>query len=239
MIEIADDPWLAAILSRPVHRVTGYVGTDDALSVRRLREVTARPAFSYSRLATADTRSLDAFEAAGFRVVDTSVTLETEELPEPAAQGDVVRLATPDDASAVERVARASFTLSRFHLDPRIDSAVADEIKARWAANFFHGRRGDHMVVAQREGELAGFVQLLVAPDGLLIIDLIAVAASHRRRGLAGAMIRFAAHTCGRVTRLRVGTQASNVESLRMYQKLGFLVTGTAYVVHCHGPVRS
>jgi ribosomal protein S18 acetylase RimI-like enzyme len=180
---------------------------------------------------------VDAYQAAGFRVVDVSVTLETAGVP-PVEPQDAsrVRFARPDDAGAVERVGREGFALSRFHLDPRIDRAAADEIKAQWAGNFFRGARGDYMVVAGPPGGATAFLQLLSGADGVLTIDLIAVAASHRRQGLAGAMIRFAAHHCAGVKRLRVGTQAANVDSLRLYQRLGFVVASTAYVLHCHGP---
>ncbi len=243
MIEIAADSWLAGILERPVHRVTGSVAVDDEASRLRLQELAAQSGFSYARVPTADMHSLDAFQAAGFRVVDTGITLDASSAPE-RAQVDstghpyaTVRLARAEDASAVERIARAGFALSRFHLDPRIAPTLADEVKAQWAANFFRGKRGDYMVVAERGGEVAGFLQLLAEPHGLLVIDLIAVGAAHRKRGLAGAMICHAGQHCGRVARMRVGTQAANLDSLRLYQKLGFLISATAYVVHCHGPV--
>jgi len=226
---------LQGILGKPVFRVTGTVEDE---SDRNLHSCAERAAFSYARLATSDSRSLQAFQAAGFQVVDTTITLETSGLP-PSDGDDArrVRFARAVDADAVEQLSREGFAYSRFHLDPRIDRTVADEIKAQWAANFFRGARGDHMVVGGHDGPASGFLQLLSGADGVLTIDLIAVAASHRRKGLAAAMIRFAAHRCPGTVRLRVGTQAANIESLRLYQRLGFVITDTAHVLHCHGPV--
>lgn len=234
-MEIVADPWLERFIGKPVFRVAGTpAGNDQALA--KLRELTAQDAFAYARVPTRDTTVVDAFQSAGFRVVDVSITLEAARLP-PLEPQDVsrARFARPEDADAVERVGREGFTLSRFHLDPRIDKSVADEIKAQWAGNFFRGARGDYMVVAAAEGEAKGFLQLLAGADGVLTIDLVAVAASQRRKGLAGAMIRFAAHHCPGTKRLRVGTQAANIDSLRLYQGLGFVVTASAYVLHCHG----
>lgn len=236
MVEVVPDPWLQRFLGKPVFRVTGPIDAGDA-TPSKLREVTAQNAFAYTRVPTTDTHSVDAFQAAGFRVVDVSITLETTGLP-PLLPQDAARarFASPDDANAVERIGREGFAWSRFHLDPRIDKAAADEIKAQWAGNFFRGTRGDYMVTAGQTGEVGAFLQLLSGADGVLSIDLIAVAAPQRRKGLAGAMIRFAAHHCPGVTRLRVGTQAANIDSLRLYQRLGFVVASTAYVLHCHGP---
>jgi ribosomal protein S18 acetylase RimI-like enzyme len=237
MIETAPDTWLQGFLGKPAFRVTGTVRADDG-SAAKLHEVAAQCAFAYARVPTSDSLAMDAFQTAGFRVVDVSITLETASVPTVEPRDLTrVRFASPEDASAVERVGREGFAWSRFHLDPRIDKAAADEIKAQWVANFFRGVRGDYMVVGGQAGEAAAFLQLLAGADGVLTIDLIAVAPSQRRKGLAAAMIRFAAHHCPGVTRLRVGTQAANIDSLRLYQRLGFVVASTAYVLHCHGPV--
>lgn len=233
MIEIHEDRWLQTFIGRPAFRVTGTADASEAC-MAKLRELARRPAFSYARTPTDDPRALDVFQAAGFRVVDTTITLETVGLPAATADS-TVRLARPEDAPGVEAVAREGFAYSRFHLDPHIEKRVADEIKAQWAGNYFKGARGDHMVVAEVEGRIAGFLQLLAGGDGVLTIDLVAVSSAHRRRGLAAAMIRYAAHACAGTQRLRVGTQAANVGSLRLYQSLGFAISATAYVVHCHG----
>lgn len=234
MIRTAADAWLGEILGRPVLRVSGEIAAGDG---EALRTLTARPAFLYARLPAASVASMQAYEDAGFRVVDVTITLETGQLPAGNTDGLQVGFAHPGDAQGVEQLAREGFDRSRFHLDPRIPTALADTIKARWAANFFTGGRGTHMVVARDDQGLTGFLQLLADNSGLLTIDLIAVAARARRQGLGRAMVAFAAGACPGVRRLRVGTQAANVESLRFYAGLGFQVVDSAFVLHCHGPV--
>lgn len=238
MISIVPDTWLERFMGKPTFRVIGTLEGDVCRS--SLQRLAAQHAFAYVRVPTVETAAADAFQAAGFRVVDVSVTLEADVLPALQPGDDAsARFALADDLAAVTRVAREGFAFSRFHLDPRIDRTVADDIKAHWAGNFFQKQRGDYMVVAPARETPQAFLQLLAAADGTLTIDLVAVSGAQRRKGVAAAMIRFAAHHCPGTKRLRVGTQAANIGSLRLYQRLGFAVTQTAYVLHCHGPTSS
>ena len=236
MIRTSPDPWLAQIMSRPVHRVTGLLAPAEAGGVDDLRTLaTAGRTFAYARTPTHEILTVHALESAGFRTVDTAVTLE---MNSPAVQADaksVVRFAKGQDEGAVSRLAREAFEYSRFHLDPLVPRALADEIKAQWAGNYFNGQRGDFMVVAERAGEIAGFLQLLKAPPDTLVIDLVAVAREHRGQGVATQMIRYAAAQCNSPARLRVGTQAANINSLRLYGKMGFAIVSTSYLLHFHG----
>jgi ribosomal protein S18 acetylase RimI-like enzyme len=237
MFAATPDLWLGGIMRRPVQRVSGWLTVDEVWEgTRFLQTVAGAPGFAYARVSTWDVRTAQAFEEAGFRIVDTSVTLETAGLRALAPAAGTIRLARGEDAAAVEAIARTAFRLSRFHLDPRMPKGLADEIKAQWAGNFFRGGRGQYMVVAEHDREIAGFLQLLSGADGTLTIDLIAVAPDRRGHGLGTAMIGFAARECGQPKQLRVGTQAANVPSLRLYERLGFGVTGTEYVFHSHGP---
>jgi ribosomal protein S18 acetylase RimI-like enzyme len=105
-------------------------------------------------------------------------------------------------------------------------------LKEAWARNYFRGQRGQWMVLAQPADQPVGFLQLLAAPDGGLIIDLIGVEGHSRRLGAAAAMIAFATQHCRPLVPIVVGTQAANVASLRLYSGLGFLPEATTYVLH-------
>jgi ribosomal protein S18 acetylase RimI-like enzyme len=236
MIRLDADRWLSELMAVDAYRVSGSLATDEAEAAgAAVRGIAARPSFAYARIGSSDLTTVQCLETLAFHVVDTNVTLETAALSPSADRGNVARAARPDDAQAVEQIARTSFEVSRFHLDPRLRPGLAHEIKAQWAANFFHGQRGDFMVVAESEGVVAGFLQLLMTTDSVLVIDLIAVARPYRGRGLAEAMIRHAGRTCGKPAKLRVGTQVANVGSLALYQRLGFKITASAYVLHFHG----
>lgn len=162
----------------------------------------------------------------GFRLIDTNLKFEKRAESPTAVSGDcLLRFAEPADRDAVMDLARRNFVFTRFHLDELIPNSVADEIKAQWAANFFSGQRGDRLVVAELDKKIVGFTLLLVPTDSEVVIDLIAVDDAYRRRGIAAEMIAFVESQFA-PAQLVVGTQAANLPSVRLYEKLGFRLAG-------------
>lgn len=238
-LSITRDPWLTEVMLRDVRRLSGTVEEGgETLAERSIRSVMDRPGFSYARVPTHDLRTSRLLQRCGFYVVETGITLEIQSLSDRRSDESRPRFAREGDRVAVEEIGRRSIRFSRFHMDPVIPRPLADEIKAQWVGNYFRGQRGDYMVVAEREGEIAGFAQLVKAPSDVLVIDLIAVAERHRGHGLAEEMIRFAAVHCDSPRTLRASTQAANIISLGMYQKIGFRIVSTCYVFHHHGNTR-
>ena len=238
-LSIVEDAWLGGVMSRKAYRVSGTVEADGESHAQRLvHQIIGQPGFSYARVPTHHVRTSRLLEREGFHVVDTGITLETRRLPEGGGEGSRARLARAEDRAAVEKIAASSFVYSRFHLDPDIPKPLADEIKTQWVGNYFLGQRGDYMVVAECAGQVTGFLQLLNASGSVLVIDLIAVEKDHRGQGLAEEMIRYAVTTCGNPTTIRAGTQSANTMSLSLYEKLGFRIVSTSYVLHHHGVAR-
>lgn len=244
-VSVAHDAWMSGMLGVPSYCVK--LATEDG-SVRSLCAQDVQAAlhphmaggmFAYVKVAPQAVGSIHALEGAGFRLVDTNVAFTRPAgamLPSSGSDLNGIRFArpaSPDDAEAVAHVARTSFRYSRFHLDPAIPQAVACELKAVWAGNYFCGKRGDAMVVCEDADGIAGFLQLLVTPEAL-VIDLIAVAERARRSGRASAMIAFALHNMEPRAEMRVGTQVVNTASMRLYEGLGFRVSGAQYVMHYH-----
>lgn len=223
---VEDDGWLSALLERPALRIVPRSNTEATLPEGVFFATAKLPA---DAVATAS-RLADV----GFRVVDTALTFAAAASAIPADHSVELRMAAPEDRAAVAAIARDGFRFSRFHLDPDIPGSLAGKIKAAWADNFFAGRRGDTMIVAIKEGAVAGFLQLLRPASDRLIIDLIAVKAPWQSRGLARAMIGRAARAIG-AAELVVGTQAANARSVRLYEGLGFRLTGAQLVLHHHG----
>jgi GNAT superfamily N-acetyltransferase len=230
------DSFIGNLLDKPAWRVTA----PEEVGVETFQD--GPDSFAYAKVGCTDIAGIKALEAIGFNLVDTNTQfdrLRSGEWPEVnLADGYGVRMAEPSDAEAVEKVAAGSFVWTRFHLDPLVPDEMAGDIKGRWATNFFKGKRGDWMIVPTFEGKAVGFNQLLTKDDAL-IIDLIAVEPSHQGKGLATAMIKFAADYCGKWQRMLVGTQVSNIPSIRTYEKLGFRMCGSSYVFHYHGPVKA
>lgn len=228
---LTPDAWLSGIFGYPALRA----GNDPAGSP--LSMLDARQSFfAYAKLDVSAVAHLSMLTDAGFRVVDTALTFDGAIS---GASGSHVRFARPEDRAQVSRIAGSAFRHSRFHLDPLVPAGVADAIKSSWAANYFDGRRGDGMVVAERDGKVAGFLQLLRAPQERLVIDLIGVDPALQGRGLGREMILHAAHHGigdGRIpSTITVGTQAANIPSVRLYESLGLRLRSAQYVVHHHG----
>ena len=100
--------------------------------------------------------------------------------------------------------------------------------------NFFRGKRGDQLLVAEKDQKIAGFNQLIYGLDNSVCIDLIAVGKSFARQGIASDLINYIDTVCDDKKRVVVGAQVSNIPSIRLYQKLGFRMCSSKYVFHYH-----
>ncbi len=141
-----------------------------------------------------------------------------------------LREAQPADCKSVNQIANYSFLFSRFHADPGFEPTMGNRIKEAWAGNFFEGKRGHRMLVAEESKRLAGFILLLEKTDAT-VVDLIAVDPAFRGRGLGRALL-LAAERKGR--RIVAGTQQSNLPSCQMYLKCGYTVLKKEWVFHLH-----
>lgn len=228
------DPWLSGILDRPAWRVDCNSADREPLSKLNV----LKPVFAYSKLGVGQIAEVSALADAGFRVVDVALTFDGVITGTPGDAGDT-RFAAIQDREAVSGIAGSAFRYSRFHLDPLVPKHLADAIKSAWAANYFDGKRGDGMIVAERNGDVVGFLQLLWTAQNDLVIDLIGVDSRWQGKGIGKALIRHAATQGtgdGRLpTRMIVGTQAANTPSVRLYESLGFRLRAAQYVMHYHG----
>jgi ribosomal protein S18 acetylase RimI-like enzyme len=221
------DTWLGEVMRRPVFRVEG-TGALGELAERR-------PGFYFAKVATDQIEDVAQLSRLGFVVVDTAVTFEQPAdavVAAPVLAGVEVGPLIASDVEAVLAIAGTAFRYSRFHLDPAVDPTLAHHIKRAWIESYVHGRRGDGLLVARRAGRPAGFLAHLQAGDHG-VIDLIAVAAEAQGTRLGSALIAaFVDHY--RPHDRRVGTQISNLPSIKLYTKHGFTLARSQYVLHLH-----
>ena len=126
----------------------------------------------------------------------------------------------------VLRIAGSCFRYSRFHLDHLVPNAIANRIKREWISSYIQRKRGDKLFVAVKGDAPVGF---LAATTGIsdgkrtAIIELIGVDLAFQGQGigmaLVGTFIRTYRNTC---EVLQVGTQAVNIPSMRLYERMGF-----------------
>ncbi len=221
------DEWLTEVMRRHVFRVQG---SGDASAIETHLREQAR-AFYFAKVATDRVFDVQALAALGFVVVDTNVTFELAAEPTLVSSVDVGDI-QPGEEEATLAIAGSAFRYSRFHLDPLVGLDLAHHVKREWIANYVKRVRGDTLLVARERGRVLGFLAPIVA-HGTAVIDLVAVAPDANGRGVGSALCAaFSARYRG-MPRI-VGTQIANVPSIRLYTKLGFVLSKSAYVLHLH-----
>ncbi len=234
------DPWLSGLVGKRTFRLSPsrnwveLMRREGAEERDGILDLMRGEVFIYCKVPTCDVDICRALCALGFYVVDNNVTFEKAVSSSSRRYVNSVRKARPDDRDKVALLASRNFCYTRFHLDPMIGGELADKIKRSWVESFFDGNRGDQMVVSEDDGYLKGF-NLLFVKGGDLVIDLIAVDSGLRRRGVSTDMIGYAEESNPCAGRIVVGTQVSNIPSIRLYEKLGFRMFMSNYVFHFHG----
>lgn len=182
-----------------------------------------------------DARLGEKFEAAGFRKIETLVTLErqipvtSEELPRPDK-------AEPRDFDACIELAKSAFSYDRFHVDRRLPASKADQLKAAWVRNALNGRADTALVARNGTGDIVGF-NLLLRRGNAAIIDLIAVAETVRGQGYGRKLVEAGIENYhGKALTMRAGTQIDNTASLALYRQCGFHQIESAITRHWVAP---
>ncbi len=233
------DVWLPETLGRPVFRLAAPPSEWSAVLASEMIELSGDgDAFFYAKLPTADVRACSVLINAGFAVVDTGITLSYSGSEVSAAPAVSVGIAGEEHHAAIVEIAATCFRWSRFHLDPQIAPGVADLIKRRWIENHVQGRRGSALYVAEIGDTVVGFlavIESIVEGRPVAVIDLMGVATQCNGRGVGTALVRSFVHGWRELaSELRVGTQAANIRSLRLYQRCGFRIVESTYTLHAH-----
>jgi len=169
----------------------------------------------------------------GFRFILSEVELVGDFWARPKLSSVVeIRRANRLDQDRVCEIASESFRYDRFHFDAQIDQHKANQIKERWVAAAFSCESEKDLWIAELRNDVAGFCLTVRSPD-IVRIDLIAVAAEFTGNGIAKSLVASLPH-CLKEERLTVlaGTQEHNVESLRLYDRIGMKKSQVKDVYH-------
>lgn len=223
------DPWLSDVLGRPAYLAPGIP----------TRLLPARgPGFYTVRVGSEKIAALKTWLRAGFRLVDVAVTMERRPGSASLSRTCRVRPLAARDIPSLRSWVGGAFACSRFHLDPEFDLRSAARIKRAWVEEILAGRRADRVWVGVSGGRVSGFLARRIVRENRCrvgVLDLMAVRPTDRGRGVGAALIRgFVRHSALDCDLLRVGTQAANAPSLRLYDRCGFVVTATQFVLHSH-----
>jgi dTDP-4-amino-4,6-dideoxy-D-galactose acyltransferase len=188
-----------------------------------------------------DTTTIRLLHDGGFQLVGARVTLARHA---PAGIGDVhghVRRAVEGDIPELRDIASSAHRDTRFHADNRFDAARCDELYATWIENSVRGY-ADHVLVAERDGALAGYLTLHVATPTTARgaaartarIALFAVHERYRNQGVGRDLLRSAARMLAEedVTETSVVTAGRNIAALSLYKSEGFKTMDVALWYH-------
>jgi GNAT superfamily N-acetyltransferase len=248
---ISEDAWMGGVFGYPAFRVTAAPeasGVTERAREHFVSQGKQGQAFYYAKLPIDEVEQASALAAAGFHVVDVNVVFRLDREPQPRGVPRDVRVESWSLAEAAKKpikqreevleVAEKSFRYSRFHLDPLCPNAIANGIKRAWCENYFKERRGERLFVAFHDGVAVGFLAALIAEreaGSAAIVELVAVAPGHQGKRIGEAlMLAFHEHYRQRCAWLEVGTQTANIHSIRLYERLGFSLIQSQYVLHAH-----
>ena len=179
---------------------------------------------------------VQAAEKQGFFLTGVRITFErlvARELPAAPRQGVVVRAARNADVAILEEIAAKSHRDTRFYADPNFSRASCDRLYGTWIRRSCEGW-ADHVLTAENDGRLAGYITLHCRAEGQGVIGLVAVAENSRRRGIGRRLVGAALEWFRDrdLQRAIVVTQAQNTGALGLYYQAGFSVSRVDLWMH-------
>ena len=233
------DHWLSAALNKNTFKLSNFSDINEKSLLKSFNDIRKEylndDLFIFVKVRTNLVSQINKIENLGFRLIDTNILFTgNSELRHKEHRKDNIYIKFSENShkSFVGDIAYNNFVFSRFHLDPKIKKSQADSLKKSWVENFFSGKRGDYMIIALFNDKPVGFLQL-IEKGNILIIDLIAVKLGYRGKNIGSSMINFAYKNI-QFEKIIVGTQISNLPSIRLYQNLGFIPISSDYVFHFH-----
>lgn len=138
----------------------------------------------------------------------------------PVPPAVTIRLANQGDVDVLCAIAAAAYQpyVARIGRPP-----------APMTADYDQAVRSGHTWVAEREGQISGFV-VLVAQPGYLLVHNLAVRPADQGRGIGGRLLALAeqhARDLG-LTETRLYTNAAMTENLAYYPRRGYIETRRA-----------
>lgn len=157
-----------------------------------------------------------------FRMVDIRVTLNHKNLQDQLPTSGI-RFYQNDDLPMLMKIARVSYTDSRYYFDFCFPNADCDALYEAWIRQSCENPEIT-VLVAELDGRPAGFITCLmnngVGQIGLVGVDEAARGKSIGQSLVTQALNRFKRENASEVT---VVTQGRNIAAQRLYQRCGFV----------------
>ncbi len=196
-----------------------------------------------ARVDVADLDTLGVLEEQGFRTMDALVTYimrPVKDPPRDVRTVGVIRESRADDHAAIIDITREAYQgyRGRFHLDPHLSSARADELYVEWARQCVSGAMADIIMVSEdSDGRLNGYLAYRRRePASSLGMPIYGGGLGACRRDSPGAyasLIRDAtlwSHARGGMGEYQ--TQNYNFAVIRVYEAAGAHYVRAEYTLH-------
>jgi hypothetical protein len=198
-----------------------------------------------ARLDSADLPGYQEFTDAGFRLVETLVSMAYDAerrgsgRVEPKEYGfdGIVRLVEPRDVEQIAALSAKAYTLNRYHLDDSLPKRDAGELMARWARSYCADARDCQVWVAEGPGgKIAGYLghQLnrdLERHSGKLVSGRALLAVGDQRSRVGQLLSR--AHTWqSKGDYKEADTQLNNYGMIKVAFNLDMDMVRTKYTFH-------
>ena len=166
----------------------------------------------------------------GYRVVDVRLGFRHDlddlgDLPWHSPGPVSVREASEQDLDVLRPIARTSHRSTRFYFDGRFPAERCDELYVSWIERAL-ADPGRELLVAEVDGEPAGYQALRRPGHEPARADLIALDPAHRGRGLGRALLLSSLRRMREQGAPSVATamQARNVGPVRGHERAGFVL---------------
>ncbi len=195
----------------------------------------------YFLAAVDDPHTVHLAEDAGFRQVDMRITFERNLLDrniQPVRnerEGIKIRPVEKGDVPLLQRIARDSYTMTRFYFDEGFPRQRAGDLYDVWIKQSCEGY-ADQVLVAEFHNEPVGYItcHLSEREPEFGSIGLVGISPKTQGSGLGGLLIQRGLdwYADRMVSRVEVVTQGRNIKAQRLYQRCGFLTSNVQLWYH-------
>ena len=193
-----------------------------------------------ARCRVSELAAAQALEQAGGGQMDTLVYYARDLVgtPIPAdTDGVSIRGIRPGDEAQVQAIAAEAFRgyVGHYHADPRLDRAKCDEAYTSWALRSCTSREvADEVLLADRDGEVLGFMTLRLTSRTEGECALFAVAPAAQGQGVGRSLMVAGLRWCAvqGAHRMIISTQLINLAVQRVWVRVGFEPDHAYYTFH-------
>ena len=228
-LEASDTPWDSQIFGFPVARIDHLRVSETppaSISHQPLLDWIARYRYRLLSCRLAHTRVAESMflESLGFNFIESLLHPQLTDLQRHTVDPPELSIsaALPGDVADLQRIARTAFRDQRHHLDPRLDSARADERYAHWVGNSIAHPTQQLIKISDGAKLVAFFV--IERNENRIYWHLNAVAPQWQGQGYGKRAWRsmLAWHQQQGVEQVTTSISVTNLRVLNLYARLGF-----------------